>query len=422
MASPRPAQPPVTVGPAEEAETERLLAIHLTSFPDARGTEPRKRNFHANARGGFERLVVARRDGLPVGHAFLFDMSAGFGGAMVRLGGIASVGVAQEARGSGVARALVGHLHERSLAEGHALTMLYAFRQGFYARLGYVQAPGQRALSIDPRAFASLVGRGIGRDHQLRMATGDDLPRLRELYELEAKRHSGWVMRTEASWLRLLADERTTVLVAVGNGVTRGAIFTSLEQDEPHARTALRVDDILAEDASARAALYAHLYAQRDQISEILLEVPEGDPLELALVDADGHRFGDRDIEHPLGIHGSGPMIRLLDPVRALAARGYPAAAADTFVLEVEGGVGGLDAEQRRLAVHAGGSTAARVEETRALADLRLDTRALTAMTFGGWRASQLADLGWVEPLTAGAIERADRLFALAPFFSRDPF
>jgi predicted acetyltransferase len=291
--------------------------------------------------------------------------------------------------------------------------MLYAFRQGFYARLGYVQAPAQRRLSIAPRAFASFATGGLGRDHQLRIATGDDLPRLRELHEIEAKRHTGWVLRTETSWLRLLADERITVLVAVRNGVTRGAIFTALEQDEPHARTALRVDDLLAEDAAARAALYAHLYAQRDQAGEILLETPEGDPLELALIDADGHVFGDRDVEHPLGVVGSGPMLRLLDPARALAARGYPAAKADALILDIDG---------RTLAVHAGGGTQARVEDTRAPADLRLDARALTAMAFGSWKASQLAELGWTEALTPSAIERADRLFALAPFFSRDPF
>ena len=396
----------LTVGPARESELERLLSIHLSAFPDARGAEPRRRNFLANPRGGFDRLYVARQDGEPVGHAFLFDLTGCFGGAKVRVGGIASVGVAPEARGTGVARVLLDDLHARSLAEGHALTMLYAFRQGFYARHGYVQARSQRRLSIAPAAFAHFARRFGG--HQLRAANGEDLPRLRELHEQEAARHSGWILRTEAAWLRLLADERVTVIVATRNKVTRGALFTALEQDEPHARTVLRVDDVLSEDAPARAALYAHLYAQRDQVEEILLEVPDGDPLELALTDADAHRFGDQEVEHPLGVVAGGPMMRILEPARALAARGYSGeASAEPVVLEVEG---------RKL------SLTSTVEETSAPADLRLDARALTALAFGGWRASSLVDLGWAEPLTPSAVERAERRFALPPFFARDPF
>jgi predicted acetyltransferase len=405
--------PPFTVGPAHESELERLVAIHLTAFPDARGAEPRRRKFQANPRGGFDRLQVVRRasDGEVVGHAFLFDLAASFGGTLVRTGGIATVGVATEARGAGVARTLIEHLHARSLAEGHAITMLYAFRQGFYARHGYVQAPSQRRLSIAPAAFAHFKGRAAG--HHLRVANGDDLPRLRELHAQEAARHSGWALRTELSWLPLLADERTSVIVAVRDGVTRGAIFTALLQDEAHARTLLRVDDLLAEDAETRAALYAHLHAQRDQVAEIRLEVPDGDSLELALVDADAHGFGVEELEHPLGIVAGGPMMRIVEPARALAARGYTAALEDTFLLDVDG---------RKLSVHAGAGVPTQVEETTEPADLRLDARALTALAFGGWKASSLVDLGWAEALTTDAVARAERLFALAPFFSRDPF
>ena len=62
------------------------------------------------------------------------------------------------------------------------------------------------------------------------------------------------------------------------------------------------------------------------------------------------------------------------------------------------------------------------MDDSSGAPDLRLDSRALTALAFGGWKASSLVDLGWAEALTPGAVARADRLFALAPFFSRDPF
>ena len=50
------------------------------------------------------------------------------------MGAIASLGVAPEVRGRGVGTALLQHLHVASDVRGDALTMLYAFRQRFYAR------------------------------------------------------------------------------------------------------------------------------------------------------------------------------------------------------------------------------------------------------------------------------------------------
>ena len=83
-------------------------------------------------------LYVLVEDETVLAHAFLFPLEAWFGGARVRIGGIATVGVAPEARGRGLGSRLVEHLHELSLERGDALTVLYPFRQAFYARLADV--------------------------------------------------------------------------------------------------------------------------------------------------------------------------------------------------------------------------------------------------------------------------------------------
>src|SRR5690606_2116982 len=93
-------------------------------------------------------LLLAERDGDVVGQAFLYPLSAWFGGREVRVGGVASVAVAPEARGTGVAAALLARLHARSDRRRDALTMLYAFRDGFYARHGYAPTSTRHRLAV----------------------------------------------------------------------------------------------------------------------------------------------------------------------------------------------------------------------------------------------------------------------------------
>ena len=139
---------------ARPDDVDRLLDIHLAAYPDARGVEERRRNFVANPFGTLDDLVVGERGGAIVAHAFLFRLETMFGGRVVKTGGVASVAVAPEARGQGVAGALMRHLHVASDVRGDALTMLFAFRYGFYAKHGYAQGASRKRLLVDPRARA----------------------------------------------------------------------------------------------------------------------------------------------------------------------------------------------------------------------------------------------------------------------------
>src|SRR5204863_4265521 len=92
---------------AAKEDLDRLLEVHLAAYPDARSAEERRRSFVANAFGPLESLVVVERAGEIVGHAFHHAFEAFFGGRAVKLGGIASVAVAPEARGQGIGAALL---------------------------------------------------------------------------------------------------------------------------------------------------------------------------------------------------------------------------------------------------------------------------------------------------------------------------
>ena len=137
MEMPRPTSQPLHLRAAREEDLERLVSIHAAAFPDARGRDARRRNFTENVRGSLSDLLVAERAGELVAHAFLFRMSTWIGGSELPVGGIASVGVAPESRGSGVGRALIRALHDELRKRGTALSLLYPFRHAFYRRLGY---------------------------------------------------------------------------------------------------------------------------------------------------------------------------------------------------------------------------------------------------------------------------------------------
>jgi GNAT superfamily N-acetyltransferase len=140
---------------ARADDLERLIDVHASAFPDPRSRDDRARNFTRNPLGDLTDLwvAVAADSGAIVAHAFLFPLRAWFGGRLVPVGGIASVGVGPEARRRGIGTALVEHLHAVSLARGDALALLYPFRQAFYARIGYAATSSYRRLRLGPASI-----------------------------------------------------------------------------------------------------------------------------------------------------------------------------------------------------------------------------------------------------------------------------
>jgi predicted acetyltransferase len=409
---------------ATPADLDRVLEIHLAAFPDARTEPERRRNFTASRFGRLEDLVLAERAGDIVAHAFLFPLAAWFGGRSVDVGGIASLAVAPEARGQGVATALLHHLHAASDMRGDALTMLYAFRQRFYARLGYGATSSRRRLAIDPASIPPSW-RALARE-RVRRPRGEDRASILAAYVRAGTKASGWLTRSDAVWDRLLARERRQVLVADRapsdrRGAVAGYVAFEIVQDEAHARTALRVEELAADDDATRLALVGALAAMRDQVAEIELEVDAADPLEAALVDPDGRRFGTAEVEHDLGTIVGGPMVRIEDVPRALEARGYAADGTFDVVLhevDEEPSASGDD-----LAV------SVRVEDGRAVVSaargasgaIRTSRAALASLLYGGLRPSDAVRLGLADadPRT---VVRADAILAMAPLAPVDPF
>jgi len=391
----------LTFRKADPGDVERLVEIHSLAFPDARGHEERRRNFLAKPFGPFADLHVAveARGGRAsiVGHAFGFGLTVHVGGAAVPMMGVATVGVAPEARGRGVASALLGHLHGVAAGAGMVAAFLYPFRQGFYARLGYVGAPPVHHLAVAVEALGALRDGGV----DVRPSGGDDRHTLGDLYASEAKRSTGLLSRTERLWNMHFADERRSFFVVEREGQPTGYLSFSLEQREPHGETRLDVVDLVGETLADRRALLGFLHGLRDQVSEVDLCLACDDPLLTELVDRDidRRRFGTGRVEHGLGTVGAGPMLHLLSFRGALEARGY--LHDGDFALTVDGAALGLAVRGGRGHV---------VQEASG-PRLSFTAKGLTAVAFGGVPLSRAVALGWaacerdVLPLAARTLE-----------------
>ena len=307
---------------ATDADLDRLLEIHVSAFPDPRRMEARRRNFSHNPLGSLADLVVAEREGAIVAHAFVFPLESWFGGVRVRLGGVASLGVAPESRGVGIGRALLSELEARALARGDAITLLYPFREGFYVRAGYASVASFRRFLVAPRAIPRSWGHGQGAAGRIRPASGDDREGLVRAYEQEALHRTGWIARPAALWEKILVNERRRWFVLEHHGRVDGYVAWTLEQDEPHAAVGLVVEELVGGD-DARMRLLGLAAAQRDEVREIQLDLADDDPIQRAFVDVDRDRWGDARGAHALGTILAGPMVRILDVRSAIEARGY---------------------------------------------------------------------------------------------------
>jgi predicted acetyltransferase len=331
-------------------------------------------------------------------------MEAWFGGVAVSVGGIASLAIAPEARGRRFGSRLMVHLHEIARARGDALTVLYPFRQGYYARFGYAPTTPLRRLHLSP---SSIPWRP---ELTVRRATGADDDALRACWEAAGVRRTGTLVRTAKLWQARLLAERTEWLVVEGGSGVEGYVAWTVSQREVHGKVTLVVRELAATTDAATRSLWAAVAAQRDQVAEVHVDVAADDPIDRALVDPDRGHFGQPYLEHRLGEVATGPMLRIVDLTRALGARGWTETGA--IVLEVGA---------ERFEVHVHGGRAA-VVPTTAEPHLRLDAAALAAVAFGGLRAIHAAQLGWLVAADARALAFADALLALPPYFSPDPF
>lgn len=315
----------VRVRTAREQDIDALLSIHFAVFPDGRGREARRRNFCDNPRGSLEDLHVAEVGGRVVGHGFLFGMETWVGGRPVGVGGVASIGVAPEARRAGIAHALIAHLLQKMRARGTPLSMLYPFRHDFYRKLGWGLTSAMHRYRLRPAALPLYPERG-----RVRPADPADLGALRRCYERAAARGTGLLTRSEPVWQAMLSPDVVRVAVVPADEPSRAIDGYVMYRMLPEVGTQaidLEVVEMVAVTDTARFALLGFLSSQRDQIARVHVAQPADDSLLPILSDPRGPSGelvrGLLMITADLVV---GAMTRIVGLAAALRARGWEGA------------------------------------------------------------------------------------------------
>ena len=330
--------------------------------------------------------VVAGATALPV--------AQWFGGRPVPAAALAAVVVAPEARGRGVAAAMLRALGDAALEAGCLVSPLWASRTTLYRRWGWELAGRGHEHRIPLSALA-----GVGRD-----ARGEPVlepgPDAWTLQQDLARRWNGPLERPEWWWRWRYGSDRPHPRERVGwveDGRLTGLLsFERAGSGPEHFRVVVRELWTATPDAlgGLGAVLGSHATVAEDAVLHAAAAPQTPD---LAWLLTPGAVVSEA--KDPW-------MIRLLDPAAALLARGWPAAPAARVEVEVDDPWTG-GPERMVLEVEGG---AARVTPGGG-GHVRLGVGALAAWYAGGLDATRAAGLGLAAgpPEDLAALDRLGR-------------
>ncbi|MFI5954670.1 GNAT family N-acetyltransferase [Cryptosporangium sp. NPDC051539] len=324
------------------------------------------------------------------------------GGARLPHLAVTRVGVLPTHTRRGVARALMNYQLADARQRGVPIATLRAAEGGIYERYGYGIAGWIQCVEVAARKARFRPGVPTGGRVRL---SSDPWADQRRVY---AQVDPGWVgamSRTEEWWTtrQVRSDddkEEHAVVVLHGEpGAEDGYVRYHAGEWRDDECTVI-VDDFVAPDPAARAALLRYLFTI-DLVGAVRFEaLPLDDPIRELLVDV--RPVSTVRVEDEI-------WLRLVDVPEALAARTYRGSG--------EVVVGVLDPV---LPENAGAYWigAAGAKPTSAAPQLTVDVSALGAAYLGGVRWRDLAAAGRVEVHDAAALAVAETLFAgdAAPF------
>lgn len=347
---------------------------------------------------GNENLRVAVTDaGVSAGLGILY-FGQWFGGRSVASAGITAVGVAPEARGSGVGatmmRGVIRELHER----GRALCALFPSTYGLYRKAGFEPA-GTRMIYKLKLSTLDVRERGLA----VRPMTDADLPAVEEVHRARARIANGNVDRGPKDWQRVLkfGMDRIYAYVVEGAGGAIEGFIVFNQEGKPRAAFEIILRDLAATTPRAARRLLTflgqhttmceHAYYFAGPADTILMQAPEE----------------WNEIDHRMQW-----MLRVVNVEEALRQRGYPPGLSAEVELEVEDDLIAANSGRFVLRVRDG---VAEVERGGA-GRVRMGIRGLAPLFASQLSALQLAQMG-----QAGGEER-DLAVASAVFAGPAPW
>lgn len=340
-------------------------------------------------------IYVAEEEGTPRATATVLPMEVLLDGRAVPMGGVAAVATHPAYR----RRRLAGELMREALRgmreRGFHLSMLSPFAHAFYRTHGWELAGEGVSYTLKPGELPASPEQA-----HVRARREDDLPRMRELLEDEARRHRLSVRRSERRWSEILAPggrepnkKGTETAVYERDGCVEGyLIYRQRESGQREPSRTLRVPEIVASTLRAREALVSFMASYDSQEWRVEHETPRGDPLHPFLESS----YVEAKVEPE-------KMLRLVDVGGALSHLARPVP--EPLVLEVSD-----DAIPENAGEYTVGEGKA-VRGAAAPERVALDVRQLAQLYAGYLSAEQLYRRGLISPGSGDALELVSAVF-----------
>ncbi len=347
------------------------------------------------ATGCSERLLGAYRDGRLVGMLNVLAFSQWFGARAVPMGGVASVVVAPEERGRGIAPQLLTSAVELMTERGEVISTLGPATSWVYRKCGWEHGGLYGVATVRTSELAALPA-GASRE---RRATASDRDAIVAAYERAAPLRPGYLARPAWLWEDRLSDSpHRYVYVVERDGRVEG--YVSYSQSTATRGYTVWVDDLVAVDDDTERTLWRHLGAHAAQAERVTVAGVPLDALALLLPEQTIRPVGQQIW-----------MTRIIDASGAIARRGYPAGVrADVSFRLVDGFVAANDGGWR-LVVDGGDATLERLDSQHD-PELELSVNGLATL-FTGWStAAVLAQAGLARGLSPQAASALDAIFS----------
>jgi predicted acetyltransferase len=349
------------------------------------------------------RVFHAREDGAVVGGCTSFPFELTVPGGVVRSAGLTVVGVLPTHRRRGILRRMMRAQLDDVHRRGEPVGYLWASEDTIYGQFGY--GMGSLSGNIDVAKAHTAFAQPFESRAEFRiLGETEALEPMARIYDRVRREHPGMIARTTEWWrLRRLADPEhrrmgggpQNRVVMLYDGEPEGYALYRIHQQFEGGSTLGHVGVIEAIGTSPEAT--------RD-IWRFVLDIDWVARVKAVLLPLDHPllMLSARPRELKLRVH-DGVWVRLVDVAAALAARRL--GPGDPVVIELADAFCAWNAGRWRIGP-------AGAERTSAAAELACDVTALGSAYLGGFSFRQLARAGRVEERRAGALARADALFA----------
>jgi predicted acetyltransferase len=273
-----------------------------------------------------------------------------FGARSVPMGGLASVSVAPDWRGRGVARRVIEQVIRAMAERGDLVSSLFPAMTHIYRSLGWELGGSTQWRKLTPDSLAALPRPEAGR---LRPWTTGDVEAMRRVYDGFARSVDGCLDRPDRLWsAKAERWQECTVYVAESAGGAIEGYLVYRQIDGEYSGLGgpfgLVVDEIVSASRDAALGLWRLIGSWSGQVDQILYRSTPEEPLFLLLPEQGAETLAEIRW-----------MTRLIDARGAVAARGFrPGAEGQVslalrdpllpdnegdFVLSLKGGEGCLE-------------------------------------------------------------------------------